>query len=136
VTDRLEEMVEAVMKFDTDTAEGRRHARAKCAEIFRLGEAHGWDKHVAVVQQRERDQDEANAVTRPVAGEMRKVVWSERRDAGEMYDAKVVIWLDEKGYTAYVMGGFGGGVMVSRPVSTKDEACGELARLWSKFYGQ
>jgi hypothetical protein len=133
--DRLEEMVEAVLKFDTDTAEGQRHARSMCGQIFRLGHEHGWDKHVAVVRQRDRGRDEAGAVTRLVAGASRRVVWFEERDAGEMFKAEVGIWLDEKGYTAYVMGGLGNGGMSAPARGTRDEARAEVARLWSRLYG-
>lgn len=132
--DRLKMLANELVSFSRYPASDAGKIRAKCAEIFRLGEGVGWDKHVAVVQQRERDQDEARGVTRLVNGEMRKVVWSERRDAGEMYDAEAGIWLDEKGYTAYVMTGWGSGASAP-PAADKEDARCEVVRLWTRMYG-
>jgi hypothetical protein len=127
--DKLETLVKELLASTEEL-----HIKGVAAQIYRQGVSDGWDKHVAVANQRERDQDEAKGVTRLVNGEMRKVVWSERRDAGEAYDAEAGIWLDEKGYTAYVRDGWGSGV--SGPAKeTKDEARTDSVRLWSRMYG-
>ena len=69
-----------------------------------------------------------------IAGAMREVVWSEPRDCGGMFDAKVGIWRDGDGFIAYVTDGWGGGVRSKRH---PDEAAarGDIERLWNRLYG-
>jgi hypothetical protein len=71
---------------------------------------------------------------RVVCGAARQVEWFERRDDGGMFDAEVGVCPDDGGYRAYVMDGWGGGVM-SPPHPTLEEAVRDVERLWEMQYG-
>lgn len=69
-----------------------------------------------------------------IAGAVREVVWSEQRDAGEMFSAEIGVWKDERGFVAYVCGPWGGGVN-SKHHPSEVAAQADTGRLWEKFYG-
>jgi len=70
-----------------------------------------------------------------IAGETRDVVWSEERDAGDMFKSEVGVWRDPDGrFRAYVKGGWGGG-MRSKPHLDEAAARADVTRLWEEFYG-
>lgn len=71
---------------------------------------------------------------RYIAGATRDVVWSESRDAGEIFKPEVGVWRDGDGFVAYVSGGWGGGIQSGRH---PDEVAArtDIARLWERFYG-
>lgn len=68
-----------------------------------------------------------------IGTEFLPLVWSERRDAGEMFDATVGVARKNDRFMAFVKDGWGGGVSCTR--DTKEAADGEIERLWEKFYG-
>lgn len=72
---------------------------------------------------------------RHIAGAARDVVWSEQRDAGDMFKSEVGVWRDPDGrFRAYVKDGWGGG-MQSRPHPDQETARRDIDRLWEHFYG-
>lgn len=75
------------------------------------------------------------AEARFIAGAQREVVWSEKRDAGEMFFAEVGVWREPDGrFRAYVSGSWGGGLR-SKPHDSDQAARSDTGRLWEKFYG-
>ena len=68
-----------------------------------------------------------------IAGALREVVWSEERDAGDMFKAEVGVYWDGAGFVAYVEA-WGGGIR-SKAHLDQETARADIARLWEKFYG-
>lgn len=68
-----------------------------------------------------------------VFGDVREVVWSERRDTGGMFDAEVGVWRDGPGFVAYVQGEWGGGAN-SRRHPDEQSARADVDRLWSRYF--
>jgi hypothetical protein len=63
------------------------------------------------------------------------VVWSEERDAGDMYKAEVgVVRVSDSRFHAFVRGGWGGG-LVSKAHPGEAAARADIGRLWEKYYG-
>jgi hypothetical protein len=75
------------------------------------------------------------AETRFIAGDMREVTWSEKRDAGEVFPAEVGTWRNPDGrFQAYVMSGWSGGVR-SKLHPDQESARQDVDRIWDQFYG-
>lgn len=73
--------------------------------------------------------------TRYIAGAARDVVWSEGRDAGDMFKPEVGVWRDPDGrFRAYVKDGWGGGIQ-SKPHPDETTARADIGRLWEHSYG-
>lgn len=70
----------------------------------------------------------------PVAGAVREVVWSEERDAGDMFMSEVGVWAEPGGFVAYVKDGWGGGKRSGCHASL-ELAQRDTSRLWEEFYG-
>jgi hypothetical protein len=70
-----------------------------------------------------------------IAGASRDVIWSEERDAGDMFTSEVGVWRDPDGrFRAFVKDGWGGG-MRSKPHPDETTARADVPRLWEQFYG-
>lgn len=77
----------------------------------------------------------AEVTVRVIAGAPREVVWSEERDAGDMFKSEVGVWRDPDGrFRAYVKDGWAGG-MRSKPHPDEDTARTDVTRLREVFYG-
>jgi hypothetical protein len=67
-----------------------------------------------------------------INGQMRDVVWSERRDTGGMFEATVGIYKDGDGYRTFVLDlGLG---MQSKLHHTYEDARNDVERCLKKFY--
>jgi hypothetical protein len=65
---------------------------------------------------------------------MSKVLYKERRDTGEMFDATIMVEDVGAGrFRASVAGGMSGGIQCFR--KTPEEAKAEIPRLFEKFFG-
>lgn len=60
-----------------------RHVKSLCGQIFMQGHGAGWDKHVAVVEQRERDFEEAHQYAKDTTRELNKRLAQGRAEAME-----------------------------------------------------
>lgn len=63
-----------------------------------------------------------------------RVVESETRDTGQMFDAELGVYAKAGQYHAYVTDGWGGGIG-GPGFLTQDEAKADIPRLFEKFYG-
>ena len=70
---------------------------------------------------------------RHIAGALREVPWSEKRDSGGMFDAEVGVYRDGDGFVAFIYD-WGGGIR-SRIHPDVETARGDIDRLWERFYG-